>query len=82
MSIFKRRPKVKAHADQDLLDLIYQTKGSWDHARETARAVYESQVDTELVDRTKLQEQKYLYLYELARKRQLHGQLNEGVIQH
>lgn len=80
MSLFKHQPKVKKGADQELLDLIYSTKASWDHARETAQAVYEGNVDTELVERTKLQEQKYLYLYELARQRQLHGHLNAGVI--
>ena len=64
-----------------ILALIYATKASWDHAKETAQAVYESQVDTELVERTKLQEQKYLYLYNLARQRHVHGTLNDGVIQ-
>ncbi|MBM6754711.1 MULTISPECIES: YaaL family protein [Lactobacillaceae] len=81
MALFTRHHHIKQETDQDLLQLIYATKASWDHAKETARAVYESQVDTELVERTKLQEQKYLYLYDKARQRHLHGQLNDGVIQ-
>ena len=81
MSLFKRTPDVKQAANADLLALIYATKASWDHAKETAQAVYESQVDTELVERTKLQEQKYLYLYNLARQRHVHGTLTDGVIQ-
>ena len=81
MGLFTWQPQAKHGADQDLLQVIYATKASWDHAKETARAVYESQVDTELVERTKLQEQKYLYLYSIARQRHLHGRLNDGVIQ-
>lgn len=77
----KRQPdQVKAFGDQRLLDLLYQTKASWNQAKETAQAVYESNVSNELAERTKLQECKYLYLYERARRRGLHGQLNAGVI--
>lgn len=80
---FKRDPHLmKKIGDQDLVDLIYQTKHSWDHAKETERAVYESNVDSELADRTKLQECKYLYLYKKARQRKVHGELNDGVIQY
>ena len=49
-------------------------------AKETEQAVYESHVNNELKERTKLQERKYLYLYERARKRGLHGKTNAGVI--
>lgn len=76
----KNRHQVQEAGDQRLLDLLYQTKASWDHAKETQQAVYESTVSTELAERTKLQECKYLYLYERARKRGLHGRLNAGVI--
>lgn len=79
---FKRDPHlVQKIGDQDLVNLIYQTKHSWDHAKETERAVYESNVDSELAERTKLQECKYLYLYKKARARKVHGELNDGVIQ-
>ncbi|MDO4855556.1 MAG: YaaL family protein [Limosilactobacillus gorillae] len=78
---FKRsQHQVEQAGNQRLLNLIYQTKDSWDHAKETERAVYESDVSNELKERTKLQERKYLYLYDLARKRGLHGKTNTGVI--
>ena len=78
---FKRQQhQVEQEGNQRLLNLIYQTKASWDHAKETEQAVYESHVNNELKERTKLQERKYLYLYERARKRGLHGKTNAGVI--
>lgn len=71
---------VEELGDQNLLELIYNVKDSWDHAKETEHAVYEGQVDNELYSRTKLQEQKYLYLYGKARRSHLHGYLNDSVI--
>ena len=59
----KRAQKIKEAYDQQLLDLIYDVKADWDHARETQLAVYESDVDNELVMQTKLQEQKFLLLF-------------------
>lgn len=81
--LFRRRKnEVEQERNQRLLDTIYDTKASWDHAQETQRAVYEANVSSELRDRTKIQEQKYLYLYKLARKYKVHGRLNKGVISH
>lgn len=81
--LFRRRKnEVEQERNQRLLDTIYDTKASWDHAQETQRAVYEANVSSELRDRTKIQEQKYLYLYKIARKYQVHGRLNKGVISH
>jgi hypothetical protein len=81
--LFKRRKnEVEQERNQRLLDAIYDTKASWDHAQETQQAVYEANVSSELRDRTKIQEQKYLYLYKLARKYKVHGKLNKGVISH
>lgn len=81
--LFKRKKNyVEQERNQRLLDVIYDTKASWDHAQETQRAVYEANVNNELRDRTKIQEQKYLYLYKLARKYKVHGKLNKGVISH
>ena len=71
---------VEELGNQNLLELIYNVKDSWDHAKETEHAVYEGQVDNELYSRTKLQEQKYLYLYSKARRSHLHGYLNDSVI--
>ncbi len=71
---------VEELGNQNLLELIYNVKDSWDHAKETEHAVYEGQVDNELYSRTKLQEQKYLYLYGKARCSHLHGYLNDSVI--
>ncbi|MDF9445116.1 YaaL family protein [Limosilactobacillus mucosae] len=71
---------VEELGNQNLLELIYNVKDSWDHAKETEHAVYEGQVDNELYSRTKLQEQKYLYLYGKARRGHLHGYLNDSVI--
>ncbi|MDC2829261.1 YaaL family protein [Limosilactobacillus mucosae] len=71
---------VEELGNQNLLELIYNVKDSWDHAKETEHAVYEGQVDNELYSRTKLQEQKYLYLYGKARRSHLHGYLNDSVI--
>ncbi len=73
---------VEELGNQNLLELIYNVKDSWDHAKETEHAVYEGQVDNELYSRTKLQEQKYLYLYGKARRSHLHGYLNDSVIKH
>ncbi|KRM60443.1 hypothetical protein FC26_GL000531 [Paucilactobacillus vaccinostercus DSM 20634] len=75
----KRARKVKETYDQQLLDLIYAVKADWDHAKETQLAVYESDVNTELVMQTKLQEQKFLYLFREARRRQVHGQLERNI---
>lgn len=81
--LFRRNKNhVEQERNQRLLDAIYDTKASWDHAQETQRAVYEANVSSELRDRTKIQEQKYLYLYKLARKYKVHGKLNKGVISH
>ena len=44
----RNKEEVKQERDQRLLDLIYETKASWDHARETERAVYEANASTEL----------------------------------
>ena len=71
---------VEELGNQNLLELIYNVNDSWDHAKETEHAVYEGQVDNELYSRTKLQEQKYLYLYGKARRSHLHGYLNDSVI--
>lgn len=71
---------VEELGNQKLLELIYNVKDSWDHAKETEHAVYEGQVDNELYSRTKLQEQKYLYLYTKARRNYLRGYLNDSVI--
>lgn len=76
----RRKDRVAQLRNQRLLNVIYDTKASWDHAKETERAVYEANVNSELRDRTKIQEQKYLYLYKIARKYKVHGQLNHGVI--
>lgn len=79
--LFKHpKHKVEQMRNQRLLDTIYDTKASWDHAKETERAVYEANVSSELQDRAHIQEQKYLYLYRLARKYKVHGHLNQGVI--
>lgn len=78
---FKRSAEqLKRDRNQRLLDAVYSTKASWDHARETERAVYEANVNSELHYRTQIQEQKFLYLYKLARKFKVHGKLNHGVI--
>lgn len=80
--LFRRQPKheVEKKRNQRLLATIYETKASWDHAKETERAVYEANVSSELQDRARLQEQKYLYLYRIARRYHVHGQLNQGIV--
>lgn len=81
--LFKSDPhRMLKIGNHNLMQLIYATKASWNHAKETERAVYESHVDSELSERTKLQECKYMYLYKKARQRKAHGHLNDGVIQH
>lgn len=77
-----RRPsrEVEQQRNQRLLEAVYATKASWDHARETERAVYEANVNSELHYRSRIQEQKFLYLYKIARKFKVHGTLNHGVI--
>lgn len=78
---FKRPTKeVERERNQRLLEAVYSTKDSWDHARETERAVYEANVNSELHYRSRIQEQKFLYLYKIARKFKVHGTLNDGVI--
>lgn len=81
--LFKSDPhRMLKIGNRNLMQLIYATKDSWNQAKETERAVYESHVDSELNERTMLQECKYMYLYRWARKRKAHGRLNDGVIQH
>ncbi|MRH08806.1 DUF2508 family protein [Lactobacillus reuteri] len=78
---FKRPTKeVERERNQRLLEAVYSTKASWDQARETERAVYEANVNSELHYRSRIQEQKFLYLYKIARKFKVHGKLNDGVI--
>lgn len=78
---FKRPTKeVERERNQRLLEAVYSMKASWDHARETERAVYEANVNSELHYRSRIQEQKFLYLYKIARKFKVHGKLNDGVI--
>ena len=78
---FKRPTKeVERERNQRLLEAVDSTKASWDHARETERAVYEANVNSELHYRSRIQEQKFLYLYKIARKFKVHGKLNDGVI--
>lgn len=78
---FKRPTKeVERERNQRLLEAVYSAKASWDHARETERAVYEANVNSELHYRSRIQEQKFLYLYKIARKFKVHGTLNDGVI--
>ena len=78
---FKRPTKeVERERNQRLLEAVHSTKASWDHARETERAVYEANVNSELHYRSRIQEQKFLYLYKIARKFKVHGKLNDGVI--
>lgn len=78
---FKRPTKeVERERNQRLLEAVYSTKASWDYARETERAVYEANVNSELHYRSRIQEQKFLYLYKIARKFKVHGTLNDGVI--
>ena len=76
----RNQEEIKQERDQRLLNLIYETKASWGHAKETERAVYEANASTELHYRSRLQEQKYLYLYRIARKFKVHGELNQSVI--
>lgn len=71
----RKKAKLKQKYDDELLELIYAAKAAWDHARETQDAVYESNVSSELAQQTKLQEQKYLYLYREAQRRRVHGQM-------
>lgn len=82
MALFlhRQKPKVKDWRNDQLLNTIYDTKKSWNHARETEHAVYEGNVSNELAERTKLQECKYMYLYRKARHFKVHGELNDGVI--
>lgn len=77
----KQTGKLKQQYDQQLLQLIYATKASWDHAKETQAAVYESETNNELAMQTKLQENKYLYLYREARRRQVHGQMQPNIVE-
>lgn len=72
--------QIKLERNQRLLEAVYSTQASWNHARETERAVYEANVNSELHYRTRIQEQKFLYLYKIARKFKVHGTLNHGVI--
>ena len=60
---FKRPTKeVERERNQRLLEAVYSTKASWDHARETERAVYEANVNSELHYRSRIQEQKFFSL--------------------
>jgi hypothetical protein len=68
-----KRVNLHQQYDEQLVDLIHETKASWDHAKETQEAVYESNISSELAQHTKLQEQKYIYLYKEAKRRQARG---------
>ncbi|MFZ2353565.1 YaaL family protein [Paucilactobacillus nenjiangensis] len=65
--------RIKAEYDDQLLELVYNAKASWDQAQETEQAVYESNVTNELEMQTLLQKQKYMYLFREARRREVHG---------
>ena len=53
---------MERERNQRLLEAVYSTKASWDHARETERAVYEANVNSELHYRSRIQEQNF-YTY-------------------
>ena len=65
--------RIKAEYDDQLLELVYNAKASWDQAQEIEQAVYESNVTNELEMQTLLQKQKYMYLFREARRREVHG---------
>ena len=65
--------RIKAEYDDQLLELVYNAKASWDQAQETEQAVYESNVTNELEMQTFLHKQKYMYLFREARRREVHG---------
>lgn len=65
--------RIKAEYDDQLFELVYNAKASWDQAQETEQAVYESNVTNELEMQTLLQKQKYMYLFREARRREVHG---------
>ena len=65
--------RIKAEYDDQLLELVYNAKASWDQAQETGQSVYESNVTNELEMQTLLQKQKYMYLFREARRREVHG---------
>lgn len=65
--------RIKAEYDDQLLELVYNAKASWDQVQETEQAVYESNVTNELEMQTLLQKQKYMYLFREARRREVHG---------
>ncbi|GLB47161.1 hypothetical protein WR164_11400 [Philodulcilactobacillus myokoensis] len=74
-----RNNQLKTKYDQFLLDSINAAKLNWNHASETAKAIYE--VDDETIAEVELAKQKYLFLYQEARIRNVHNnQIQPSVI--
>ncbi|AQW22359.1 hypothetical protein PL11_007745 [Lentilactobacillus curieae] len=63
----RRKRKVKAEYDEELLDLINTLKEKWDYAQKTQDAI--ADVDNEIRIETALARQKYFFIYREARLR-------------
>ncbi|GKT02784.1 YaaL family protein [Furfurilactobacillus sp. WILCCON 0119] len=77
---FRRRASVKEDYDNVLLDDIDHAKHVWDRAAETQTAVVDEGNGRELSTQTALARQKYLLLFREARHRQVHGRLQQSVV--
>ncbi|KRM69455.1 YaaL family protein [Apilactobacillus ozensis] len=67
LGIVRKKNNFRKQYDEFLLNSIDRAKSNWDHARETEEAI--SETDGEITSQTQLARQKYLFLYQEARVR-------------
>ncbi|WP_172189019.1 YaaL family protein [Lentilactobacillus kribbianus] len=82
LSLFHRY-NVKTDYDERLLELVNDLKEDWDHDQQTQRAVADGKVDQDLELETQLAKQKYFFIYQEARIRQVRNHtIQSSVINH
>lgn len=69
----KRKPTLKEHGDQALLDLVFKVKDQWQLAQKTQKNV--RGLDRTLEMESKLQQAKFEFLFRQARWRKVAGEV-------
>lgn len=68
-SMFGRKKKIKIEFDNRLRNLLLETKGEWEQAREIEK--YLNDYDEEVLVQRKIAESKYFHLFKEAKERKL-----------
>lgn len=69
MAFFRRKPKLKATYDAELLRLMNILKDEWEQARALDEMVKD--YDEQVIAQRKIAESKYFYLFKEAKERKM-----------